>query len=42
MKIYHNYKHDNNMTFFVKDIKYKIIIKIITLYDGSLKTIGVI
>ena len=30
----------NNMTFFVKDIKYQIVIQIITLFDGSLKTIG--
>ena len=29
-----------NMTFFIKEIKYKIIIKIITLFDGSLKTIN--
>ena len=30
----------NNMTFFVKEIKYKIIVKLITLYDGSLKSMG--
>ena len=30
----------NNMTFFVKSINYEMVIKIITLYDGSLKTIN--
>ena len=30
----------NNMTFFVKENKYKMIIKIITLYDGSLKSMS--
>jgi len=30
----------NNMTFFVKNSKYQIVIQIITLFDGSLKTIG--
>ena len=30
----------NNMTFFVKEVKYQTIIKIITLSYGSLKTIG--
>ena len=30
----------NNMTFFVKEIKYKMIVKIITLFDGSLKSMG--
>ena len=30
----------NNMTFFVKQNKYKIIIKLITLYDGSLKSMS--
>ena len=30
----------NNMTFFVKSNNYEIIIKIITLYNGSLKTIN--
>jgi hypothetical protein len=30
----------NNMTFFVKEVKYQSVIKIITLFDGSLKTVG--
>ena len=30
----------NNMTFFIKPIKYQTVVKIITIYDGSLKTIG--
>ena len=30
----------NNMTFFVKENKYKMIIKIISLYDGSLKSMS--
>ena len=30
----------NNMTFFVKEIKYNLIIKLITLYNGSLKSMG--
>ena len=30
----------NNMTFFIKPVKYQTILKIITLYDGSLKTIN--
>ena len=30
----------NNMTFYAKENKYEIIVKIITLYDGSLKSIG--
>jgi len=30
----------NNMTVFVKSINYEMVIKIITLYDGSLKTIN--
>ena len=30
----------NNMTFFIKEVKYQTIIKIITLSYGSLKTIG--
>jgi len=30
----------NNMTFFVKDTNYQIVIQIITLFDGSLKTIN--
>ena len=30
----------NNMTFFVKQIKYQMIVKIITLYNGSLKSMG--
>ena len=30
----------NNMTFFVKQIKYQMIIKLITLYNGSLKSMG--
>lgn len=30
----------NNMTFFVKNIKYKMVVKIITLLNGSLKSMG--
>ena len=30
----------NNMTFYVKEVKSNTILKIITLYDGSLKSIG--
>jgi len=30
----------NNMTFFAKEIKYDIMLKIITLYDGSLKSMS--
>jgi len=30
----------NNMTFFIKEVKYQSVIKIITLFDGSLKTVG--
>ena len=30
----------NNMTFFVKEVKNQSVIKIITLFDGSLKTVG--
>ena len=30
----------NNMTFFVKEIKYEMIVKFITLYDGTLRSMG--
>ena len=30
----------NNMTFYIKEIKSQTILKILTLFDGSLKTIG--
>ena len=30
----------NNMTFFVKEMKYQMIVKLITLYDGSLRSMS--